>query len=598
MKPNTRSSYMLLLSVLWMVCSVQVFAADEQMPSVAATHLATRTSDRLIVKLKATAGADRINAISDRSLTAEELSQIDTVAGVSMSEHHQMSSGAHVLSMPGIPSKSAMAQAIAAISKLPNVEYAEEDTIETAQFVPNDQRYAANQMWGMYPVTSAGVIPSTGAIGSYGADFQTAWDTSTGAGVVVAVVDTGITPHVDIGGPNALVTAGTGSNLVSAGYTFISDCRMRGTTATGGCAATTLTANAAVAPSAGALDTGDYITAQDIIDNPTLFPGPSASDSSWHGTHVAGTIAALGNNGWSVIGGAYNAKLLPVRVIGKGGGYLSDIADGLRWAAGVHPTIANPNPAKVINLSVGGTGACSATQQNAIDAAVAAGAVVVVAAGNENVDAATVHPASCNNVISVAAVAKDGGRASYSNFSSGASATTITLAAPGGDMAIGGGSYDPGIVSTVNGGTTTPVTTLSTSYYAFMEGTSMAAPHVSAAAALILSRNPSFTPAQVKSVLSSSSSVTAFPTFVAGLAITDCAANGNCGAGILNANLAVLNTPAAYGNYNGSRTPSGGGGGCTIMPFGATPDVSLLLALLAAGLYWLCRRMVCARGKA
>lgn len=697
MKRSTHRSISITLSAVMLCSSMLASAVDEQISGSVLNHFAARPSDRLIVKLKATAsavtGVEQIKAVTDRPLSTQELSQFNSVAGVNMTEHHRMSSGAHVLFIPGTPSKSGIDHAVAAISQLPNVEYVEEDTIETAQFIPNDTRYQAGQMWGMMPVSPV-AGSSVGAVGSYGANFQTAWDTSTGAGVVVAVVDTGIAPHLDIGGSNALVTTGPGSNLVSAGYTFISDCRERGTTATGGCAATTLTANALVAPSAGALDTGDYLTAADISGNP-LWSLLTPANSSWHGTHVAGTIAAIGNNGFMVIGGAYKAKLLPVRVLGKGGGYLSDVAEGLRWAAGVHPTIPNPNPARVINLSVGGLNPCGVTQQSAIDAAVAAGAVVVVAAGNENTDAATVHPASCNNVISVAAIAKDGRRASYSNFSSGVPAT-ITLAAPGGDMAIGAGSgsYDPGIVSTVNGSTTSPTTPTTSDYYAFYQGTSMATPHVSAAAALMLSRNPSLTPAQIKSILSAPASVTTFPSFVASLATTDCALHNNCGAGVLNAALALNNSfvlgadsaPADFGSVTtggavnktitftnvsaspvtvagnvsiagassafftvvsstcdsttipssatctvtikylptsaGSNTAmlyiptatlasgvsllgtaiapvpaaaapsSGGGGGCSIMPVGTNPDVSLLLAMLAVAGYWLRRRAV------
>lgn len=537
--------YGVLSAALLLGWSAFPAGAAEVQRVLPASNMVARVSDRLIIKLKPSAavtavGMDRVNAVAERALTAQELDQIKIASGLPMTEHSRISAGAHVMALQAAPSRAAMDSALAAIAKLPNVEYVEEDRIDVPQFVPNDTRYAAGQMWGMMPV-SAAAAASSGVVGSYGADFQTAWDTSSGTGVVIAVVDSGITPHIDIGGPQALVTAGTGSNLVSDGYTFISDCRIRGTSAKGGCAATTATASAVVAPSAGALDTGDYITAQDVIANPTLFP--AIANSSWHGTHVAGTIGAIGNNGISVIGGAYNAKLLPVRVIGKGGGYLSDIAEGLRWAAGVHPTISNPNPAKVINLSVGGLGPCSVTQQSAIDAVVAAGAVVVVAAGNENTDAATVHPASCNNVISVAAVAKDGRRAAYSNFTSGVSAA-VTLAAPGGDMAIGTGTYDPGIVSTVNGSTTTPLTTIGVSYYGFMQGTSMAAPHVSAAAALMLARNPALTPAQIKSILSAPASVTAFPSFVAGLITADCATNNNCGAGVLNAALAVQNSLA------------------------------------------------------
>jgi serine protease len=193
--------------------------------------------------------------------------------------------------------------------------------------------------------------------------------------------------------------------------------------------------------------------------------------SSWHGTHVAGTIAAKTNNDIGVSGVAWEAKLLPVRVLGKCGGYTSDIADGMRWAAGAAVTGVpdNPNPAKVLNLSLGALGECSQTYGEAIEAVRAQGASVVIAAGNSNQDASQYRPANCPGVITVAATKRDGGRAYYSNFG-----TTVDVAAPGGQ------TFDPvsntptttdGVLSTLNAGQTTPGTD---DYYGFYQGTSMA----------------------------------------------------------------------------------------------------------------------------
>src|SRR5690606_35071991 len=126
--------------------------------------------------------------------------------------------------------------------------------------------------------------------------------------------------------------------------------------------------------------------------------------SSWHGTHVAGTIAAVTNNAKGVAGVAFGARVQPVRVLGHGRGCTSDITDAIVWASGgtVSGVPANATPAEVINMSLGGGGYCSSTYQNAINSAVSRGTVVVVAAGNSNANVANFTPASCSNVIAVA----------------------------------------------------------------------------------------------------------------------------------------------------------------------------------------------------
>jgi serine protease len=553
MKRSTRRSVAIALSVALLCNTMPVLAASPKANYVA-PNTAALVSDRLIVKYKANnlprgLSVAQIKAQLMQPLTAQAVSQLQAAAGVTLTELHAISNGAHVLSVAGQPNRQILNNAIAGIRRLGGIEYVEEDAIMTAQAAPNDTYYTTGPtgnpgLWGLMPAATV-ASPAPGFTGSYGADFQTAWSTVTGSSVVVAVVDTGITPHVDIVGTGGTVAAGAGSNLVSTGYDFTTDCRIRGT-----CASTTATASAYIAPSANATDLGDFITLAECQDPTSLFYDSActaASNSSWHGTHVAGTIAALGNNFVGVIGGAYNAKVLPVRVLGKGGGYTSDVANGIMWAAGVASitaTYPNPNPAKVINLSLGGSGACGATYQNAIDAAVAAGTVVVVAAGNSNADVANFQPASCANVITVAAIARDGSRAYYSNYSSPASNTTnptnVTLAAQGGDQSYPA-TFDPGILSSLNSVTTTPATS-GGSNYVYYQGTSMATPHAAAAAALMLAKNSALTPAQIKTILSAPSSLTTFPSFSAGWASWDCATTQHCGAGVLNANLAVQNS--------------------------------------------------------
>jgi serine protease len=284
----------------------------------------------------------------------------------------------------------------------PDVEYAEPDRLMRVQVVPapNDTYYA--QQWDFFEATG-------------GLNVPTAWNTTTGTGVVVAVLDTGYRPHVDLV-----------ANLLP-GYDFISSATI---------------GNDGNGRDADASDPGDWVAANECGGT------HDASNSSWHGTHVAGTIAAVTNNGSGVAGVAYGAKVQPVRVLGKCGGYTSDIADAIKWASGgtVSGVPANATPARVINMSLGGGGACGTTTQNAINDARSRGTVVVVAAGNESMDAANSSPANCAGVVTVAAVGRAGNKAYYSNYG-----TVVDVAAPGGDM-----SVDPGILSTLNDGTTSP----------------------------------------------------------------------------------------------------------------------------------------------
>jgi serine protease len=595
MKRRSINGFLSILAAILTASSFTVLAADNVKPAFIQQNKSSTISNRLIVKFKParwTSIMSKAQVITEmmRPFTAAALNQLQVTAGVALAESHAISNGAHIVIMQGSPDRQTLNQAISNIRGLSDVEYVEEDRLLSTQAVANDMYYG--NLWAMHPVIPV-ASPVPGSSGNYGADFESAWNTSTGAGVVVAVVDTGITPHVDIVGTSGTISPATG-NLVSPGYDFISDCRIRGT-----CAAVTLNSAAVVSPSANATDLGDFISAADSTTAGSFFFGQTVKDSSWHGTHVSGTIAAIGNNGVGVIGGAYSARILPVRVIGKGGGYTSDISEGIRWAANAHAIFANPHPAKVINLSLGGLGSCSTSEQEAINAAVANGAVIVVAAGNSNDDIANYSPANCNNVITVAAIARDGLRSAYSNYSSPSSNTVnpvkVTIAAQGADMSLSG--FDPGILSTSNTGLTTPNLTTG-SAYAYLNGTSMATPHVSAAVALILARNPALTQAQVRAILAAS--VTAFPTSNT-WALYDCATLKNCGSGILNARLAMQNSVLPYSAATAmaaTKSSSGsGGGGCSIMPAGGNADFSLLFAICAILFYSFRKRLLPPLGK-
>jgi serine protease len=362
------------------------------------------------------------------------------------------------------------AQVKALIGRLradPSVEFAEVDLPVYPAMTPNDPLYNGNQ-WHYYEATA-------------GINAPAAWDVTSGLGEVIAVLDTGIVSHSDL---NANVLAG---------YDFITD---------------TATANDLDGRDANPADPGDFTADGECGE------GHTATNSSWHGTHVAGTIGAVTNNNVGVAGIAFSGKILPVRVLGKCGGTSSDINDAIRWAAGLAVTGAptNLNPARVINLSLGGPGSCLASTQLAIDAAVAAGSTVVIAAGNDNDDASGYQPASCANNITVGAVDRTGGRASYSNYGA-----IIDIAAPGG----GGGQP---VASTLNAGTTVPAA----ESYAGYQGTSMATPHVAGVAALVRDvASPALTPAQMELLLEVTSRSQPVPCTL------------GCGAGLLDASAAV-----------------------------------------------------------
>ncbi|WP_440997958.1 S8 family peptidase [Arhodomonas sp. SL1] len=361
-----------------------------------------------------------------------------------------------------------------------DVEYAQQNWILTAHVEPNDTHY--DKQWH-YWTNGTGSGASEGGI-----NLPIAWDETTGDRAVrVAVLDTGILPaHADI--------AASG-NLIS-GYDMITDVSI---------------ANDGDGRDADPTDPGDAVAADEC------YPGSPQRGDSWHGTHVSGTIGAVAtDNASGVAGGNWMVSIQPVRVLGKCGGTTVDINDAMRWAAGlaVPGVPANQTPADVINLSLGGGVPCSnspATQQ-AIDDVVSAGVVVVVSAGNSAADAAGFTPASCNGVITVAASDARGHLASrYSNFG-----PSVEIMAPGGDVTRDDNNdgFADGVLSTVKGG------------YGFYNGTSMAAPHVSAVSALLLAGESGLGPNEVLQRIQGNA-----------LSRTPSQCPDDCGAGLLNAHF-------------------------------------------------------------
>lgn len=492
---------------------------------------AAPVTDRLIIGYRDAAEADAGDArvLRARSVASHAMSTRVAALNAALAQRgvkagllRQMGTGAHVFKLDRALSHSDLQRVAAELKAADaNIAYAEPDRKMYPLMTPNDSSYTAQ--WDLYETTGGIRAPA-------------AWDLATGSGVTVAVIDTGIRPHADLSGQ------------IVAGYDMIKD---------------TAVSNDGNARDSDPSDPGDWTVAGECG------AGEPASGSSWHGTHVAGTIAAKTNNSTGVAGIAFNAKIQPVRVLGKCGGYTSDIADGMIWASGgaVTGLPTNATPSRVINMSLGGGGACDTTSQNAINSARSRGTVVVVAAGNENQNASNSNPANCSGVIAVAATDRNGARSYYSNYGA-----VVALAAPGGDVR---SSSSNGILSTLNAGTQSP----GADSYAYYQGTSMATPHVAGVVALMLSAKPTATPDQIKAVLQSSAR--AFPGTCSqcGSGILDAAAavaaiSGTGGLPTVNetesnGTIATANTVSAPANVNGS--------------IGSTSDTDYFKVTLPAG---------------
>jgi serine protease len=368
----------------------------------------------------------------------------------------------------------AVLERLRAVSGIESVELNERVRTRSA---PNDT-YFSLQRNLLAPTQYLGGIDAVGA-----------WNITTGSSAtVVAVLDTGIANHSEFSG------------RLLPGYDFVSD---------------PFQGNDGDGRDANASDPGSWVTPAEAQAQ-----GCDAGDSSWHGTHVAGILGARGGNGAGVAGIDWNTRILPVRVLGKCGGSTSDVIDGMLWAAGlpVQGAPLNPTPAKIINMSLGmysPTG-CSASFQAAIKQVNARGILIVAAAGNQADEAAHYAPAACNGVVTVGAVDQNGVRASYSNYSD---QSKVTISAPGGEGKI---STEAMIASTTNTGTTTP----DREAFVYMQGTSMAAPHIAGIASLALAANPNLSAHELTALLlltshdfnTSSTCATAWPSCGAGIA--------------------------------------------------------------------------------
>ncbi|MCA6215406.1 S8 family peptidase [Ideonella sp. B7] len=478
---------------------------------------------RVIVKYRADASVLSASTLSTAQSSrgaiqgVQAASRMGARLGLTLTDGRALGARTQVLKSASLGSQ-ALAKRLAQDS---NVEWAVVDGRRFITAVPNDPLYpeglaaTVNNLtagqWYLRAPTSTYVS----AINASGA-----WSVTEGSSsVVVAVLDTGIRPeHPDLAG-----------KLLS-GHDFVSD---------------TVIANDGDGRDSDPTDPGDWVTPAESGDTNSVLSGCTVESSSWHGTHVAGIIGAATDNGIGMAGIAPNVMVLPVRVLGKCGGYDSDIIAGMQWAAGlsVPGVTSNSHPAKVLNLSLGSAGSCTSAYADAVSAINAAGAVVVAAAGNDSLAVNT--PGNCSGVIAVGGLHHAGTKAWYSSLGS-----AVALSAPGGNCGTGP-LCQYGILTATNAGTTSAGTSSYTNATDYAIGTSFAAPMVSGTAALMFSTNSSLSPATIRSLLQASAR--AFPTTGAeDRTATSCHASdgvttqeecycttSTCGAGMLDSATAV-----------------------------------------------------------
>ena len=562
----TRFSSALLAAII-AGCALLAEAADPVAIPFRLSHPAadrTQTTNRIIVKLKPGW------TVADLPIPQSHVSALSVHAQTTLTSVKSIAPLTHVLQLPAEMSNAQAEATAAAVATHESVDYAVADyrRYPTAIAGPNDPYFQAGNQWNLFdPATQVA-----------GINMLSAWAITQGSPTVtVAVLDSGITDHVDLpAGP------WTSPN----GYDFV------GPDPWG----TFLTANDGGGWDADPHDPGDWVSAGDAGTYQANNQTCTVQNSDWHGTSVTGVIGAIANNNIGITGIAPGTTLLPVRVLGKCGGYDSDIIAGLNWAAGaqipaVAPNVAPPqraHPADVINLSLGSSGTgCSSAYADAISQAYAKGVrAIVTAAGNhigsQQNSANANTPGNCPGVIDVAAVNQ---QANLSNFSD--SGSVVTLSAPGGELAAGNQiQCSISVFALFNSGTTGPANDAPAGFYGCTVGTSIAAPQVSAVAALMIAANPALTATQVTNILQATAR--AFP---ANSTCNQC----SCGAGLLDAGSAVAaavqnpgivptarSCPTTPSAAPATSSGSSGKGGCTAVS--AAPfDPTLALLALGAG---------------
>ena len=530
---------------------------------------------RVIVKFKHNAELVRRHQLAGTASTADTVAQVVARAnalgarlGLVLGSGRAIDARTQVLTASGISGPDLAARLAAEA----DVEYAVVDERRRHFAFPNDPLFAQGPPIGAAsggPVAGQWYLQAPSAAVASSINASGAWNITTGsASVVVAVLDTGVRPeHPDLVG------------RLLPGYNMISDIA---------------TANDGDGRDADPSDPGDWITAIESNRRSGQFSNCGASDSSWHGTMTTSMVGAASNNGSGMAGVAWNVGLLPVRVLGKCGGYDSDIIAGMQWAAGlpVPGVPANPNPARVISMSLGSSNACPQSYIDAINAVLNKNnpAVVVASAGNSS-GLSVGAPANCPGVIAVAGLRHAGTKVGYSDLG-----PEIAISAPAGNC-VNTGSTDPclyPILAATNTGLTRPAASTYTDAFNSSVGTSFSAPLVAGTAALMLSLQPALTPVQIKALLQSSARP--FPSSGSDATVQTCLApssseqlecyctRSTCGVGMLDAGAAVAavmsssagvpigpGAGSAVGQYTGLWwNPSESGWGMSLTEHGNT----------------------------
>lgn len=482
--------------------------------SFAAHAQSSMVANGLIIQLKPGALAEFTRELPSathakrESLAHERMAAVAQGSGVKGFAHRHLSGDHRLMRFAKPLQGNELEDAMRRLRLHPDVASVEPNVrVQLAQ-VPNDTNFALQWHLGS----------RTGAAAAL--NMSSTWEITTGtASITVAVLDTGVLRnHPDL--------LAMGSRLL-AGYDFVEDLTF---------------SNDGNGRDADASDPGDWVTLAE--SRTTLFSqvGCKVADSSWHGTFIVGQIAAATNNSAGVAGLNWNVNVLPVRVSGKCGADLSDILDGMRWAAGlpVDGAPLNANPAKVINLSFGGDQACTSSYQSVIDELAARGTLLVVAAGNGTGSQSRQlkRPADCRGVMAVGAVQRDGLKTAYSFVGA-----NMALMATGGH----GNSTSTLLLSTDNAGLTAPAAHT----YDYKAGTSFSAPLAAGVASLMLAINPNLTPdaliARMKSAASPHVNVAGFPSCTSNDTVACNCTTSVCGAGLLDPLAAVQQSvnPAA-----------------------------------------------------